>query len=66
MWLGVERDRNDGEEGGAAIRSLDQTAVIDAVVDAEALRGPTADVVGSGEGSKRQRRRWRCHVQQIR
>ena len=66
MWLGVERDRNDGEEGGAAIRSLDQTAVIDAVVDAEALRGPTVDVVGSGEGSKRRRRRWRCHVQQIR
>ena len=62
MWLGVERDRNDGKEGGAAIRSLDQTAVIDAVVDEEALRGPTADVVGSGEGSKRWRRRWRYNV----
>ena len=62
MWLGVERDRNDGEEGGAAIRSLDKTAVIDVVVDAEALKGPTADVVGSGEGSKRWRRRWRYNV----
>jgi hypothetical protein len=51
---------------GGGIRSLDQTAVINAVVDAEALRGPTADVVGSGERSKRRRRRWRCHVQQIR
>jgi hypothetical protein len=66
MWLGVERDRNNCKEGGAAIRSLDQMTVIDAVVDEEALRGPTADVVGSGEGSKRRRRRWRCHVQQIR
>uniref|UniRef100_A0A2N9F9T8 Amine oxidase n=1 Tax=Fagus sylvatica TaxID=28930 RepID=A0A2N9F9T8_FAGSY len=40
---------------------VEVTAVIDAVVDAVALRGPTADVVGCGEGSKRRRRRWHCH-----